>query len=144
MRPRRISLALTLASLWVLLWGVALPAQAARGGQTSLSSGPLTVLAEHASIAQDITATFINDDWAGLPPGTPVLFPGDPITHTIGFDAFAIIQEGVDALTITGTVHVADGVYTGTLNIVDRSDIQVVGLDRDTVFVRPSSTLCSL
>ncbi len=142
MRTRCTTFVRTLASLGVLLLAVALPAHALPGDLGPAGPATAAGLLAHPPEAQDIVDTYIDDDWTGLPPGTPVFFPGDPVTHTIGVDAFATIQEGVDGLTITGTVHVADGVYTGTLNIVARTSIQVVGLDRDTVVVRPDDTLC--
>ncbi len=60
-------------------------------------------------------AVFVDDDWVGLPLLTEVTFPGDPDPHYIGLDAFATIQQGVDAVADGGTVHVAAGVYTETM-----------------------------
>jgi len=128
-------------ALSVLLLGLAGPAQASRPGMAMAEPAPAG-LAAPAWQVFDPTQMYVDDDWAGLPPGTIVYFPGDPYSHTVGIDAFAAIQDGVDGLVLTGTVHVADGIYTGTIDIVSRSDIQVVGLDRDLVTVRPDDTLC--
>jgi hypothetical protein len=131
-RTMLLRVLVTLSTLLLAAW----PAQASRQG--GAMAGP----AAPGSRALDPSQMYVDDDWAGLPPGTPVFFPGDPYSHTIGIDAFAAIQDGLDGLVLTGTVHVADGLYTGTIDIVSRTDVQVVGLDRDMVIVRPAATLC--
>jgi len=65
------------------------------------------------------SAVYVDDDYAGLNPGTPVTWPyvGGTGSHIIGCDAFATIGTvnaipgGVDAVASGGTVHVAAGRY---------------------------------
>lgn len=45
---------------------------------------------------------WVDDDWTG---------PGDCGGHSWNVDAFATIQEGIDAVATGGTVNVADGTY---------------------------------
>ena len=54
---------------------------------------------------------------------------------------YATIQKAVDQSGAGDTIYVAAGTYTGTINIEGRSDITVIGEDRDTVIVKPSSLL---
>ncbi|MBW7452657.1 hypothetical protein ACFOLF_25915 [Paenibacillus sepulcri] len=53
---------------------------------------------------------YVNSSWAGLPAGT-VVGPG----MIIGTNAFATIQEGVNAVATQGTVQVAAGLYNEPL-----------------------------
>ncbi len=48
--------------------------------------------------------------------------------HTWDYDAFDNIQDAIDAVADDGTVHVAEGEYTG-FYIVERSGISVVGTE---------------
>jgi hypothetical protein len=50
------------------------------------------------------------------------------------------IQRAINAVP-GSTVVVGPGTYTGTVNISGRSTLDVVGTDRDTVIVKPASTL---
>jgi len=52
----------------------------------------------------------VDDDWSGLSYGDPV---GG---YIYGHDAFHKIQDGIDLIMTGGTVHVADGTYTGVGN----------------------------
>jgi parallel beta-helix repeat protein len=57
---------------------------------------------------------WVDDDWEGLD-------PGDPVDGRIfGTDAFAAIQDGINAVAIDGTVHVYPGKYTEHL-VIDKS-----------------------
>ena len=49
---------------------------------------------------------WVDDDWTGLDPGDPA------DGHTFGYDAFATIQDGIDAVA-GSIVHVAAGSYGG-------------------------------
>jgi len=57
---------------------------------------------------------WVDDDWADLPPGYEVE-PG----KFIGYNAFAKIQDGVNAIAEGGTVHVYEGTYSGA--IIDKN-----------------------
>jgi len=57
---------------------------------------------------------WVDDDWEGLDPGD--LVDG----HIFGTDAFAAIQDGIDAVAIDGTVHVYPGKYDESL-VIDKS-----------------------
>jgi hypothetical protein len=63
------------------------------------------------------TTAFVDASWTGLAVGTPVTFPGDPTTHTIGIDAFDKIQEGINAVLNSGTVKVAPSTYKENITI---------------------------
>ena len=69
--------------------------------------------------------TVVDDDWALLPPGTTVNFPGDSDPHTIGVDAFPTINSAF-AMTAPGaTIYVAPGTYT-TNTIINKS-VKIIG-----------------
>ncbi len=53
----------------------------------------------------EVWEVWVDDDWAGASPGD--LVDG----HIFGTDAFAKIQDGIDAVASPGTVHVAAGTY---------------------------------
>ena len=54
---------------------------------------------------------YVDDNWAHTPLGTNVS------GHTMGVDAFAGIQEGINAVAAGGTVDVLPGTYVGTIDI---------------------------
>ena len=58
---------------------------------------------------------YVDDDWAGTPLGEDPDGPG-PATQ-FGVDAFAVIQEGIDAVAASGTVYVYAGSYIENLII---------------------------
>ncbi len=62
-------------------------------------------------------ATYVDDDYNGLPSGTVVKFPngGSGADHYIGCDAFSTIQAGINRVAIDGTVTVAPGTYPEVL-----------------------------
>jgi hypothetical protein len=64
-------------------------------------------------------ATYVDDDYTGLPSGTVVKFPfsGSGADHYIGCDAFATINAGFARVASGGTVNVASGIYSEELNI---------------------------
>jgi hypothetical protein len=69
--------------------------------------------------------TVVDDDWALLPPGTTVNFPGDLDPHITGVDAFGTINAAF-AMTAPGaTIYVAPGTYT-TNTIINKS-VTIVG-----------------
>lgn len=79
-----------------------------------ISGGTLVRTATYTNY-QDIVArpteVWVDDDWAGHTCGETVA------GHLFCYDAFAVIQDGVDAVASGGTVHVQAGTYTA----VDRA-----------------------
>tara|TARA_Y100001933_G_scaffold152099_1_gene150541 strand:- start:88984 stop:101430 length:12447 start_codon:yes stop_codon:yes gene_type:complete len=69
-----------------------------------------------------IADIYVDDDWVGLSFGDDPDGAG-PAT-AFGFDAFATIQEGVDAVATDGTVHVYAGTYAGDINIDQNLTLQ--------------------
>jgi parallel beta-helix repeat protein len=59
---------------------------------------------------------YVDDAWIGLPDGTPVQFPGETTYRTVGVDAFAGIQDGINNVSAS-TVNVAAGAYSGNLTV---------------------------
>jgi hypothetical protein len=53
---------------------------------------------------------YVDDDWAALAPGTDP--DGAGPANAIGTDAFATIQDGINAVAANGTVNVAAGTYS--------------------------------
>jgi predicted outer membrane repeat protein len=47
--------------------------------------------------------------------------------HTWGYDAFDVIQDGIDAVTSPGTVHVAAGTYTENITLKDGANVLGAG-----------------
>jgi len=63
---------------------------------------------------------WVNDDWAGYPPGYEVE-PG----KFIGYNAFAKVQDGINAVNEKGMVHVYAGVYAE--NVLIEKSITIIG-----------------
>jgi len=79
------------------------------------------------------TEVWVNDDWSGLSSGTTV------DGHTIGYDAFATIQDGIDNVASGGTVHVMPGEYLEQLMIDKPLTLKAEG--SGVVVKPPSGTL---
>ena len=73
---------------------------------------------------------FVDDNWVGLSALTQVTFPGDPDPHFIGVDAFATIQDGVNAVATGGTVKVAAGTYLEEVNL-NKPNLKLLGAGLD-------------
>jgi hypothetical protein len=90
-------------------------------------------------VSENLTESWVDDDWAGLPNGTAVTLPGGGMGH-IGYDAFAVIQDGINAVAAGGTVHVAEGVYSPVSKIrINKDNLVLLGPQAD-VDPRPSSS----
>jgi parallel beta-helix repeat protein len=74
---------------------------------------------------------WVDDDWSGTVNGATV------DGHTFGTDAFATIQDGVDAVLPGGTVYVANGTYTATsiASIVIIKSLSLIGESRDGAII---------
>jgi hypothetical protein len=57
---------------------------------------------------------WVDHDWAGLQHGTSAK------GHIVGKDAFARIQDGIDAVTVPGIVLVAEGTYRENISLRDK------------------------
>lgn len=60
----------------------------------------------------NVALAVVDDSWTGLLSGTLVVVGAN--SYTIGTDAFATVQDGVDALSPGGTVLVLPGTYSET------------------------------
>jgi VCBS repeat-containing protein len=75
--------------------------------------------------AYAVTDVYVDDDWASLSIGDDP--DGAGPLKGIGFDAFANIQDAIDAVDAGGTVHIAAGDYDqGTINI-NKNNITLLG-----------------
>lgn len=74
---------------------------------------------------------WVNDDWVGTVPWTEVE-PG----KFFGYNAFATIQDGIDAVA-GSTVNVAAGTYDETVKLdgTTPSGIFIIGENKDTTFI---------
>ncbi|MFL6209512.1 MAG: beta strand repeat-containing protein, partial [Pyrinomonadaceae bacterium] len=70
------------------------------------SAAVLTITNDDVALPNTV---YVDDDWVGLANGTDPDGAG-PAT-SIGFDAFAMIQGGIDGVAANGTVNVAAGNY---------------------------------
>ena len=66
-----------------------------------------------------LTDAYVDATYGSLVPGTMVAWPNTSGsgTHYIGYDAFATVQGGVNAVEASGTVHVAAGTYTENVTV---------------------------
>ncbi len=80
--------------------------------------------------------TYVDDAWIGYAGGTGVQFPGETEYRTIGIDAFATVQGGVDAVASSGTVYAAAGSYTEQVEIAKNATLS--GAGTGTVIVSPN------
>ena len=65
------------------------------------------------------TVVWVDDDWTG---------PGDCGGHTWDYDAFATVQEGVDAVDVAGTVYLQPGLYPEQV-VIGKDDLHLIGTD---------------
>jgi parallel beta-helix repeat protein len=102
-----------------------------------------------AGVAGQVSANVDYTPWldngTDKEPGTPG-FQGDFSTLNVDDDspqsgAIGRVQEGVNMVS-GSTVNVAAGTYAETIDVDGRTNINVAGANRDTVIVKPASTLC--
>ena len=74
------------------------------------------------------TEVWVNYCWLGEPDGTVV--PGG---HVIGYDAFALIQDGIDRVYVPGTVYVAPATYPETITL--KNGAYLLGEDMDSTII---------
>ncbi len=85
-------------------------------------------------LASDV---FVDDSWVGTAIGADPDGVGGPAT-AYGTDAFSVIQDGIDAVAVGGTVNVLDGTYNENL-VVDKT-LDLVGAGHSVVTVYPAAS----
>ncbi len=78
------------------------------------------------------TTVYVDYQWAGLAPGTPVMGSYGSFLH-VGYDAFSSIQSAVNAVASDGTVDVAAGSYAGLITITGIVNIVGAGESATTI-----------
>jgi len=91
-----------------------------------------SVLAFDNSLQSTPDTVYVDDDWSALPAGSDPDGPGP--ANLLGFDAFATIQEGVDAVGDGGTVNVLAGDYHEDVDVSKPLTLQGAGIDQTNVF----------
>ncbi|HCQ63299.1 hypothetical protein A3K28_00910 [Candidatus Azambacteria bacterium RIFOXYB1_FULL_40_33] len=82
------------------------------------------------------TTVYVNGSWAGTGAWTDPDGAG-PATY-FGYDAFATIQEGINAVAAAGTVNVAAGTYVENVSLDSKPNITIQGVG-DTTVVEPGT-----
>ena len=83
-------------------------------------------------LSGDQLVTFVDDSWATVVLGEDP--DGDGGATEFGVDAFATIQEAIDATQANGTVHVADGTYDENISITSNLTL-ISDNGRDVTFI---------
>jgi hypothetical protein len=86
------------------------------------------------------SAVYVSNVWAGKLEGEPVQMPGETTYHTIGIDAFATIQDGIDAVVEGGMVYVAAGTFTVTSAINVNKEAAIIGAGVGQTYVNTAGT----
>ncbi len=81
----------------------------------------------------DPALVYVNDDWAALSDGTQVNVGAG--TASIGFDAFASIEDGIQAVADDGTVTIFSGTYNENLDATTKALTINAGLGTEQIFV---------
>jgi len=85
----------------------------------ALLVGVFIILAINANSNGAPSVVYVDDDWAGLSNGTVVN------GHTIGYDAFASIQDAVNAVASGGTIYVWNGTYNEDIDVT--KTVSIIG-----------------
>lgn len=87
------------------------------------------------------TVVYVDDNWAGTEVWTDPTDGDGPATF-FGYDAFATIQEAIDAVEVGGTVNVLAGNYTEDLIInATKTNLKLAGADKTTPFIKGVATV---
>ncbi|MFC2059552.1 carboxypeptidase regulatory-like domain-containing protein [Chloroflexota bacterium] len=95
------------------------------GNVITTSGEGKTGISNSFSVADRPSEVWVDDGWAGSNAGDTV---GG---HTFGTDAFATIQDGVNAVS-GSTVHVAEGIYGG-FKVINKQNLSIVATGNATV-----------
>jgi len=100
---------------------------------------------------QSVNCEFAITSNAAMTTGRDIVIvsPGDLYVDDEGSDSnpgteaepFATVQHAVDVAAPGCTIHVAAGTYDGTVNIVNRQNLTLVGQDKSTTIIKSSSTI---
>ncbi|MCD6481346.1 MAG: right-handed parallel beta-helix repeat-containing protein [Thermoplasmata archaeon] len=82
------------------------------------------------------STVYVDDDWAGLPNGTVVS------GHIIGTDAFASIQDAVNAVASGGTVYVWNGTYNENIDVT--KSVSIIGNESASCIVKAADNADSV
>jgi CSLREA domain-containing protein len=77
--------------------------------------------------------TYVDDDWTALSDGADPDGAGPALA--IGYDAFDKVQEGIDAVTPSGTVNVYGGTYDEDVT-VNKAGVQLLGAGAGSTNIR--------
>ena len=83
-----------------------------------------------------VNVVWIDDDWTGYGDGADL-----GMGMYFGYNAFDIIQDGVDVVSDNGTVNVMNGFYANPINIDSRSNLTFNGETQAASIFQPSSVL---
>lgn len=79
---------------------------------------------------EPLATAYVDDDWSAVALGADP--DGAGPAQKFGFDSFAVIQDGIDAVIPGGTVYVAAGTYP-EVNITINKSLTLIGDPGDTV-----------
>lgn len=103
-----------------------------QGGAVAGSPVAATLTILNDDSAAPAAVVYVDDDWAGLSAGTDPDGAG-PAT-SIGYDAFATIQGGINGVAPDGTVNVASGTYDEDVNV--NKTLSLLGAGAGTTNIR--------